>query len=56
MEINIFFEILDELNRGNKKLWFFINYRKINLVGVILLKYKGMLWDKFKDKVEILNE
>lgn len=56
VEINIFFEILDELNRSNKKLWFFIKYRKIDLVGVFLLKYKGMLWDKVKDKVEILNE
>lgn len=34
----------------------FIKYRKIDLVGVFLLKYKGMLWDKVKDKVEILNE
>lgn len=28
VEINIFFEILDELNRSNKKLWFLLNIEK----------------------------
>ena len=39
-----------------KKLWSFIKLRKTDSVGVTLLKYKGTLWSKPKDKVEILNE
>ena len=56
METNILPETSDEPNRGNKKLWSFINHRKTNSVGVTPLKYKGTLWDKPKDKAEILNE
>ena len=56
METNILPEASDEPNRGNKKLWSFINHRKTNSVGVTPLKYKGTLWDKPKDKAEILNE
>ena len=56
METNILPETSDEPNKGNKKLWSFINHRKTNSVGVTPLKYKGTLWDKPKDKAEILNE
>ena len=56
VETNILPETSDEPNRGNKKLWSFINHRKTNSVGVTPLKYKGTLWDKPKDKAEILNE
>ena len=56
VEINILPETSDEPNRGNKKLWFFIKRRKTDSVGVTLLKYKGTLWNKPKDKAEILNE
>ena len=56
MEANTLPETSDEPNRGNKKLWSFIKHRKTDSVGVTPLKYKGMLWDKPKDKAEILNE
>ena len=56
VETNIFPETSDEPNRSNKKLWSFIKHRKTDSVGVSPLKYKGMLWDKAKDKAEILNE
>ena len=56
METNILPETSDEPNRGNKKLWSFIKRRKTDSVGVTLLKYKGTLWNKPKDKAEILNE
>lgn len=47
-------ETSDEPNRGNKKLWSFMKHRKTDSVGATSLKYKGMLWDKPKDKAEIL--
>ena len=56
VETNILPETSDEPNKGNKKLWSFIKHRKTDSVGVTPLKYKGTLWDKPKDKAEILNE
>ena len=55
-ETNILPETSDEPKRGNKKLWSFIKHRKTDSIGVTPLKYKGTLWDKPKDKAEILNE
>ena len=56
VETNILPETSDEPNRGNKKLWSFIKRTKTDSVGVTLLNYKGTLWNKPKDKAEILNE